>query len=121
MSPSLNVIIAQRLLRSICPHCKEKKERNSRDIEYLKTILEKLKKRGIVIKKDLKTTFVSKGCDQCNKTGYLGRIAVSETLFVSEKIKSLIQQGMLANDIEKQAYEEGFIALKEDAIIKVIK
>ena len=61
------------------------------------------------------------GCEKCNKTGYLGRIAIYEVMPISEKISKLIVEKAAASAIQKLAMDEGMLTMKQDGYIKVLE
>jgi general secretion pathway protein E len=105
-------ILAQRLVREICPHCTEEYEPTADEAALLKMDPEKLKsykfKRG-------------RGCLHCRQTGYSGRIGVFEVLPMSEKLRRLVTHEGSSLDIYKTAREEGMRTLREAAIEKVFR
>jgi len=105
-------ILAQRLVREICPHCTEEYEPTPDEAALLKMDPEKLKsykfKRG-------------RGCLHCRQTGFSGRIGVFEVLPMSEKLRRLISHQGSSLDIYKTAREEGMRTLREAAIEKVFR
>jgi general secretion pathway protein E len=105
-------ILAQRLVREICPHCTEEYEPTAEEAALLKMDPEKLKsyrfKRG-------------RGCLHCRQTGFSGRIGVFEVLPMSEKLRRLISHQGSSLDIYKTAREEGMRTLREAAIEKVFR
>jgi len=110
---SVNCLVAQRLLRKICPHCKE-------EVSISDTLFEKLAIRKLLPDKDA-TFWKGKGCPKCLNTGYSGRVGITEILVVSPAIKKLIlaQAGELK--IKAEARKEGMVTMREDAIIKAAK
>jgi len=110
ISSSLLVIIAQRLVRTICPYCKTETQPAE---EFIK--LAGLSKRG-----ELKF-FKGKGCSACNNLGYLGRTGVFEVMFVEKEIQQLILEGKPFTEIEKQARSNGMKTLREVAIEKALE
>ena len=109
---SLNVVVAQRLCRKICDNCKVEEptsEANLIACGVTKSSAKKLK------------VFKGKGCDNCNKTGYKGRIAIYEVLNVSPKIKELILKNKSADEIKKEAIREGMVTLRMSALYKAIE
>lgn len=110
VSSALVLIQAQRLVRRICPKCRE-------EIEADEKILEEA---GIP-----KGTFPDgkifkgKGCTNCNQTGYKGRIGLYEVMPISPEIRSLILKGGSSDDIAKQAAKEEMFTLRDDGIDKV--
>jgi len=105
-------ILAQRLVREICPHCTEEYEPTAEEAVLLKMDPEKLKsyrfKRG-------------RGCLHCRQTGFSGRIGVFEVLPMSEKLRRLVSHQAASIDIYKTAREEGMRTLREAAIEKVFR
>lgn len=112
ISASLSCIISQRLVRRLCPECKEKDE-------YWK---EKIKSLGYEAEKYRDLNFyVEKGCEKCNFTGYRGRIGVFEVFIPDGEIKNMINRGESSLEIEKIALKKGMKKLLEDGIEKAGK
>ena len=61
------------------------------------------------------------GCEKCNNTGYMGRIAIYEVMPVSEKLSKLIIEKAAAAEIQKQAMDEGMLTMKQDGYVKVLE
>ena len=123
ITSSLNVIIAQRLVRRICDHCK-KEIVASPGIE--KMILKKLdgisesEKKDIVLKNPLKI-YKGEGCRYCNKSGYKGRIAIFEVLTIENELEEIIIKNPTEAAIREQARKQNMLTLSEDGILKVLK
>jgi len=117
LASTMTAILAQRIVRKICEHCKEQYVPVPQILEEMKLVLGKLypSQNGTAIK-----LWKGKGCTECGGTGYLGRIGIFETLPVSEKIAGLILEKSDANTIEKEAILEGMITMKQDGYIKVL-
>ncbi|TSC66408.1 MAG: type IV pilus assembly protein PilB [Microgenomates group bacterium Gr01-1014_80] len=116
VASTVNVIVAQRLVRKICDRCK---------FSYQQTAVE-LKKQisGDLIKKHLGSEgeirlYQGKGCDVCHMTGYVGRIGIFEVLEVSEAIKDLIVAKAQSDAVTKKAVGEGMLTMLEDGLQKV--
>lgn len=122
LSPALNAIIAQRLLRRICPHCTAKRARKKSELDVIKSFVSSVSKKGIDLSKmSLDEEVYGAGCDYCNKTGYLGRITVSEIFMCSPAIKELIQNNASEKEVLTQALAENMVTMREDALFKVIE
>jgi len=124
LTSALTCVVAQRVLRKVCPHCFQEIE-IPREIEpevkaTLGPIYGMIEERW---KKEGKKITVPKivGCDKCNNTGYLGRIAIYEVMPISEKISKLIVEKASASDIQKQAISEGMLTMKQDGYVKVLE
>jgi general secretion pathway protein E len=110
LASSLNVVLAQRLVRVICPHCKE---------PYVPSA-EMWSRIGLHPERYLgQRAFRGKGCDHCLHTGYRGRRGIFELLPMSPAMKSLVLTTADANEIRQQAMAEGMVSLAEDGADKV--
>jgi len=107
---ALNCILAQRLVRKICPHCKIPFVPTPQLIEESALTLEQLKGASL---------WEGRGCIECNGTGFYGRMAITELLDLSDRIRGLILDKRPAAEIKKAAQAEGMSFLRESAIKKV--
>jgi len=101
LSSSLVGLIAQRLVRRLCPNCKEPVEIDDETRELLNI------EEGEEV-----TVFKAKGCEHCNNTGYKGRIAVYEILQVDREIRELISKNANSDDIKDLAIKHGMKTLR---------
>lgn len=119
LAPSLVMIIAQRLVRRVCPHCA--KNRLMTDSE--KTILEKIKNEKILslfsTKKDIHIPVVT-WCPQCNGTWYKGRIGIMEVLLITEEIRDHVRQNFFSDALSQLIQKSSFVSLFEDGFGKVL-
>ena len=104
----LKGVIAQRLVRRICPYCKEEYSPSALLLEYYKLPKDQVYYRGV-------------GCHSCQGKGYLGRVAVCEILYVDEEIVDKIMHEHSLFEIQALAIKKGFKSLRENAINKVLK
>ena len=102
-------ILAQRLVRMICPKCREK---------YSPTA-EELTSMGISSEKKNIVFYKGKGCSECKDTGYRGRVGIFELLVVTEDIRRLITKKSSSEEIKEKARENGMRFLNEDGLDKV--
>ncbi len=107
---ALNCILAQRLVRVICPHCRMPFRY---DESYLVESALDLKEWGHF------QFFEGKGCMECSGTGFRGRTAIHELLDLSERIREMILDRRPASEIKRQAKDEGMSFLRESAIDRV--
>ena len=114
---TINIAIAQRLVRKICQKCTESYEMSvSKLSSFLpKDLIAKFPKT----KKNTVRLFRGKGCPVCQETGYLGRIGIFEILEISEPIKKLVMEKTNASKIRDQAIESGMVTMLEDGLEKV--
>jgi type IV pilus assembly protein PilB len=108
---ALNCVLAQRLVRQICSHCREQ----------VRPSLQLLEESGLdpQVYADHEF-FEGMGCIECNGTGFLGRTAISELLDLSDRIRELILLRRPASEIKKAAQEEGMLFLRESALERVL-
>jgi general secretion pathway protein E len=111
IQPTLVGVLAQRLLRKICPHCMETFEMSSDDLMAMGIEVEKT---GMI---ELKR---GRGCIKCRGTGYLGRVGIFEVIAVTEQIRELIVQEGSVDMIRQAACKEGMVTLRENAIKKML-
>lgn len=117
LSSSLRMIISQRLVRKLCPKCREKYKP---DEKVKNTVVWKVGK--YIKNKDELYLYNPKewGCNYCNHTGYKWRLWVYEVLEMNEKIENLLLQNASRTQLEIQAIGDGMITIKEDAFLKVV-
>ncbi|HPT63873.1 MAG TPA: GspE/PulE family protein, partial [Candidatus Atribacteria bacterium] len=110
ISSALLGVVAQRLVRKICSHC-----RTELEIEGEAALkLTGGKEEKLILHR-------GEGCNMCNKTGYRGREAVNEVLVVDDDIRSLILKNATERELTAKAVEKGMLTLEENAIQKVLK
>ena len=125
---SINAIIAQRLIRKLCQHCKKAVPMSNLD-PHLKWRVEKALKR--TAKEELLSRisteilqnpifYESVGCAECDNIGYKGRVGIYEILEITTSVKKLIIDGASATIINEAAIIDGMISLEQDGIIKAL-
>ncbi|MBS1707155.1 MAG: type II/IV secretion system protein [Armatimonadetes bacterium] len=117
ISSAINAVLAQRLVRKICDHCKE---------SYT-TSRESLLRYGFPVPDDLGqdtngevTLFRGKGCEVCKQTGHKGRTGIHEVMVLSEEIRDLILKRGSVHTIHKLAIEQGMKTMQMDAMSKIL-
>ena len=118
VASTVNVIIAQRLVRKICESCKVQVILKRTDIA--KNISEEIIVKYFPPQEDLKV-YQGKGCKVCHHTGYLGRIGIFEVLEMTDTIKKLIADKNDSGVITKEAIREGMTTMQEDGIYKIVR
>ncbi|MDD3661529.1 MAG: GspE/PulE family protein [Candidatus Dojkabacteria bacterium] len=144
----LQLVVAQRLPRRICPHCKQVYVAPKEVLEVIAEVMSTVEKFDVVqylLAKcksqdapGVETTNVQcpvdrgdgthdvylykgAGCDECGQTGYLGRIGIFEVLKVSEKIGKMILENRSSMDIQKEALASGMISMQQDGYLKALE
>ena len=113
VSSSLSAVLAQRLVRIICPHCKEE---YTPPAPILNSILKEI---NLDSSKEIKI-FRGRGCEECRFTGYQGRTALTEIMVISLEIKDLIVKGIDDNQIKSVLRDTGMKTLREEGYEKVL-
>jgi type IV pilus assembly protein PilB len=117
LASTINAILGQRIVRKICDNCKEQYVPLPQILEEIKKILGRIYPQT---QTNIKLSH-GKGCDQCAKSGYLGRIGIFETLPITPKIANLVLENADSAIIEREAILEGMITMKQDGYLKVLQ
>ena len=116
ISSTLATAISQRLVRRLCPKCKQERPFNEQERKRITTIGEKYN-----VKFDLAgTTYDAIGCKYCNNTGYYERIGIFEVLNLTDEIKEAIMAGKSSLEIRKLALQQNYKPLVVDGVRKVV-
>ncbi|HEY4500627.1 MAG TPA: GspE/PulE family protein, partial [Candidatus Paceibacterota bacterium] len=120
ISSAINIALAQRLVRKLCPACKKEEILSGVDKERLEKII-----ASIVDKKEVPENRNSQwkpvGCVECNKTGYHGRIGIYEGILITEEINKAIEYSTSEKEIDKVAINQGILSMLQDGAIKILK
>ncbi len=110
ISASLNAIIAQRLVRKICPNCKE-----------VYQVPDEVKNRFEAAGVDAGELYHGAGCDKCHKSGYSGRLGIYEMLIIDDIFRELITKDPSGSNMRRLFHEKKGVTLFDDGIVKVKK
>jgi len=116
-SSSLIAILAQRLVRRVCPDCKKATEPSARDLRALGLLGNG---DGAPAPRNSEEFFVGAGCEKCFQTGYRGRTGIYELLLISEQIQDMIYRRETAGAIKRNALEGGMQTLRMDGARKAL-
>jgi general secretion pathway protein E len=114
VASSLIMVIAQRLVRTICPHCKT-------TAPITDEWLAKLKKMDVKPEQLDGQIAYGQGCDECFHSGYSGRTAIYEFMPVDETLRTQIMEGTTATQMKRSAIERGMITLRMDGQDKILQ
>ena len=135
VSSTVSTVIGQRLVRKICPSCKEKYQASPalaeaiiRDVgKYLpnketgkSTVDTGYENLPFAEDKDI-FLWRGKGCDECRNTGFLGRVGIFEVFAVTPEIEKLLTTHATTTEIQKAAIEQGMVTMREDGFLKVLE
>ncbi len=110
ISETLICAVSQRLVRTICPFCKQEYEPSDEEKDYIKTLLNK----------EVYVLFKGAGCERCDFRGYIGRTVIYEIFVVDSDIRKMIERGERIFEIEELAREKGFVPILKNGIRKVL-
>lgn len=119
LASALDTIIAQRLVRRICPHCKREKERTQLEISIISNMMKEIWMSRIPAE-NIKL-YEWGGCDKCNNTWYSWRVWIYEIISLTTDLRNLIRQWATTEEIILKARDWDLITMKEDGILKAIK
>jgi type IV pilus assembly protein PilB len=119
---TLNIAMAQRLARSLCPDCKKKEEAT---LEAKEMIEKEVNSMPLSVREKVKIpsplyVYKPQGCKKCNHTGYSSRIGLFEVLGMTESLSHLILKDLSEPSILKEAENQGMTTMRQDGILKVL-
>ncbi|HUQ84944.1 MAG TPA: GspE/PulE family protein [Candidatus Limnocylindrales bacterium] len=118
VASTVNVIVAQRLIRKICEMCKGSVEITQEQL--LQNLSQETISKHFGSKKTLRI-YKGRGCEVCHLSGYSGRVGIFEVLEVTAGVKKLITEKRDASEIVKQAVQDGMTTMLDDGMAKVVK
>ncbi|HEY1438229.1 MAG TPA: type II secretion system ATPase GspE [Casimicrobiaceae bacterium] len=105
-------ILAQRLVRTLCPACKE-------TYTALPEVVDELGLRKFSTKSDV-TLYHAKGCKECGQTGFIGRVSIMEMLPMSDHLRTQVMRHATSNELRAEAIKEGMVTMYEDGMRKAM-
>lgn len=134
LASTLNVVVAQRLVRKACGDCKEPYTPPQEILDTINEVLGSIENSQVIMHKDKEIAeaikkvrsgkielYRGKGCDKCGKTGYKGRTGIFEVLEMNTEIGLLTMESKPEGDIEKQAVADGMLSLIQDGYLKALE
>lgn len=122
LSSVINLVIAQRLTRKICPSCKHEVEVPP---ALMKKVNEQLSSTPVKYLQGLEVTkpkfFKGKGCSKCGNMGYQGRTSVAELINITPEIRDIINNGANSSELRKVLGKQDFITLTQSALLKALR
>ena len=113
LASTLELIVAQRLVRRICIHCRHSINISQNDL------LKKFKQAKNFFPDDISILYEGKGCEECNNTGFIGRTGIFEFIKITPEIQNLILSNPASNQVWEMSHKNGSQSLFEDGINKV--
>ncbi|MEK7604000.1 MAG: GspE/PulE family protein [Patescibacteria group bacterium] len=126
IAPAINIAMAQRLIRKLCPHCKKTRKIETNELKKIREVLGPLSTHKNIdmskypnLDEGLKIGVPGK-CKECGESGYKGRIGIFEAFEISKEMEKLILRSPAISEIQDLAVIEGMVTMLQDAYIKLI-
>lgn len=120
ISSAINVTIAQRLVRKLCPDCKQSVVLEGKDKELVDKVLANVPDKSYLEGVQTEKMFAPVGCAKCNSSGFAGRVGVYEAILVNEEVEKAVINNPSERDIETAARSQKLLNLTEDGVLKVL-
>ena len=121
IAPAINTIMAQRLVRRLCPSCRHQTTIKSEDYQEIKAALNQIVEKGRVPAFAENTLIYYPGqCAECNNTGFKGRVGIFEIFLVDPEMEQLILKSPAISEVAKLATQKGMLTMLQDGYLRVL-
>ena len=121
MTSAINIALAQRLVRKLCPYCKKEVALEGKDKDSVNIALSQIKDPSLLEGIQKEKIWQAVGCEKCNGSGYKGRIGIYEAIITDENLERAVRENPSERDIKRVTTEQGIPDMKQDGMIKVLK
>lgn len=121
VSSALNISIAQRLVRTLCPYCKKEKTLEGEEKEVVDRIISEISDQSYLLGIQKEKIWVPVGCPKCALLGYKGRIGIFEAIVIDGNIEKVVISNPSERDIRAAASSQKLLTLSQDGVLKVLK
>ncbi len=121
LTSAVTVCMAQRLVRKLCPACKEKKALAGAEKETVDRIIHSISDHTYLEGVNADSIYEAKGCAECNFTGYKGRVGVYEAIRSDKNVEDVVQQNPSEREIKKAAASQQMLDMQQDGILKAVQ
>jgi len=121
ISSSINVAMAQRLIRKLCVKCKKEIVPDAKQRAFIDKTLASVNDKTYLEGVQTDKIWAPVGCEECHKTGYKGRIAITEVILMKKEIEEVIVNNPSDRDIKNAAASQNLLDMKQDGVIRVLK
>ncbi len=121
LDSAINITIAQRLVRKLCPVCKKEEAPTPTEQKLLEAIVASIKKKrpDLAVPETIRL-WRATGCDQCNQTGFRGRQGIFEAVLVDRSVADLVNTNPNEREIRIKAESQGILDMRQDGVLKVL-
>lgn len=122
IGPALNIAIAQRLVRKVCPKCVKFEKPGAEQLDKIKKELNGISKNIKILKIGPETKIPKPiGCSYCNSTGYRGRVGLFESFLIDDEMEKFILKNPAVAELKEKAEKSGMATMKQDGFIKILE
>jgi type II secretory ATPase GspE/PulE/Tfp pilus assembly ATPase PilB-like protein len=121
ISSSINVAMAQRLIRKLCVDCKKEEVPSAKEKAFIDRTVLSITDKSYLDNVQTEKIWRAIGCEKCHKTGYKGRIAITEVILMKKEIEETIINNPSDRDIKAAAASQNLLDMKQDGVIRILK
>jgi len=121
ITSAINIAMAQRLIRKLCPACKKKAVLREKENRLIKINTESIKNKDYLKGLDMGNVYEAVGCAECNFTGFKGRTGIYEAILTDESIENVVIKNPSEREIDKASENQNILNMKQDGVIKVLQ
>jgi len=120
LSSAVNVAMAQRLVRKLCPFCKKEHILTAEEKELINKIISKITDKTYLEGLQTEKIWTSVGCEKCHNTGYKGRTGVYEAIKMDKAIEDIVIKNPSEREVSNVSKNQGLLDMREDGVIKIL-
>lgn len=121
LTSAINITMAQRLLRKLCPECKKPVTLSGEKKELIMEILDSIKDKSYLEGLNTEKIWEASGCKHCNFSGFKGRVGVFEAIRTDEKIEEVLQKNPSEREVKKASLPQNILDMRQDGVIKILE
>jgi len=120
IASAINISIAQRLVRKLCPVCKKETPLEGEDRKVVERVLESVQDKNYLQGIQTEKVWQSAGCAECDNTGFKGRIGIFEGIIVDDTVEAIVRENPSEREIKRATQKQSIIDMSQDGILKVL-
>ena len=121
LTSAINVALAQRLIRKLCPACKKKIAISGDAKKTVDAVIAEVVDKSLVAGLDTENMYEAVGCPTCNNLGYKGRTGLYEAILTDEALEKVLSENPSGREIKEVTRDQGILDMRQDGVIKVLK
>ncbi len=121
ITPAINMVIAQRLVRTVCSHCVKYEKLDEETFSQIKEELKTVKEDVFTLPSSSPNISKAVGCKECSFTGYKGRVGIFEAFIIDDEMEKHLFNDPPISETRQKAIEKGMVTIRQDGLIKVLE